>query len=298
MKRTACVVFATVLLCLPASAVGERADLSGVDSFAIWLQAPDIDTLVDATLDVVVIDYSYDGSANREFSYADIARIRNSGKTVLAYLSIGEASDFRFYWEDDWEVGSPSFIGPANPWWPGAYKAKYWKRGWWTECIRPWLDRILAAGFDGVWLDGVDSYWFWYTEGYDPVWAADRMAKLVRKTAEYARERAGEDFVVCPNNGLAMLDDTSTRWRNRYLADIDAVGVESLFYNYWSPEDQAYRLTKLGQYDAAGKKIFSIEYIDATEWNNYFAAIADTGLDMVGYPAAPDQALDELVEVN
>jgi cysteinyl-tRNA synthetase len=298
MKRTAYVVFATVLLCLPAAAVGERADLSAVDSWAIWLQAPDIDTLVDSTLDVVVIDYSYDGSGSREFSFAEIERIRDSGKVVLAYLSIGEASDFRFYWKDNWKVGSPSFIGPANPWWPGAYKAKYWKRGWWTKCIRPWLDRILQAGFDGVWLDGVDSYWFWYTEGYDPVWAADRMARLVRKTAQYARDRSGEDFVVCPNNGLAMLDDASTRWRDRYLSDIDAVGVESLFFNYWSAEDQAYRLWKLEQYDAAGKKIFSIEYIDATEWDNYFAAVANTGLDMVGYPAAPDQALDELVVVD
>ena len=298
MKRTAYVVFATVLLCLPAAAVGERADLSAVDSWAIWLQAPDIDTLVDSTLDLVVIDYSYDGSGNREFSSAEIQRIKDSGKVVLAYLSIGEASDFRFYWKDNWKVGRPSFIGPANPNWPGAYKAKYWKRGWWDKAIRPWLDRILAAGFDGVWLDGVDSYWYWYTQGYDPVWAANRMARLVRKVAQYARDRSGEDFVVCPNNGLAMLDDASTRWRDRYLSDIDAVGVESLFFNYWSAEDQAYRLWKLEQYDSAGKKILSIEYIDETEWDNFFAAVGNTGLDMVGYPAAPDQALDELVEVN
>ena len=40
------------------------------------------------------------------------------------------------------------------------------------------------------------------------------------------------------------------------------MGVESLFYNYWSPEDQAYRLWKLEQFAAAGKKIFSIEYIE------------------------------------
>jgi len=298
MQRTAYVVFATVLLCLPAAAVGGRADLSGVDNWAIWLQAPDVDALVDATLDVVVIDYSYDGSGDREFSFAEIKRIRDSGKKVLAYLSIGEASDFRFYWKNKWKVGSPSFIGPANPDWPGAYKAKYWKRGWWDKALRPWLDRILQAGFDGVWLDGVDSYWFWYTEGYDPIWAADRMARLVRKTAQYARERAGEGFVVCPNNGLAMLDDASTKWRNRYLADIDAVAVESLFYNYWNAEDQAYRLSKLEQYDAADKKIFGIEYIDEAEWDDFFADVESTGLDMVGYPAAPDRALDELVDVN
>ena len=86
MKRTLYVVFATVLLCLPAAAVGERADLSGIESWAIWLQEPDIDTLVDSTYDAVVIDYSYDGSEAGEFSYADIERVRDSGKKVLAYF--------------------------------------------------------------------------------------------------------------------------------------------------------------------------------------------------------------------
>jgi cysteinyl-tRNA synthetase len=298
MKRTLYVVFATVLLCLPAAAVGARADLSGIDSWAIWLQEPDIDTLVDCTYDAVVIDYSYDGSEDGEFSYADIERVRDSGKTVLAYFSIGEASDFRFYWKSNWRVGKPGFIGPENPNWPGAYRVKYWTSGWWKKALRPWLDRVLAAGFDGVWLDGIDSYWYWYEQGYDPVRAANRMAKLVRKVAQYAREQAGEDFIVCPNNGVSMLDDASSRWSGRYLADVDAVSVESLFYDYWSLEDQEYRLEKLAQFDDAGKRIFSIEYIEETDWDDYFAAIDDSGLDMLGYPADPDRELDELIIVN
>ncbi len=124
---------------------------------------------------------------------------------------------------------------------------------------------------------------------------ANRMAKLVRKTAQYARGIFGEHFVVCPNNGLAMLDDASSRWRKRYLSDIDAVGVESLFYNYWSPQDQAYRLWKLEQYADAGKKIFNVEYIDLGLLTEFFDTLADQTIGILGYPAAPDRLLDELI---
>jgi cysteinyl-tRNA synthetase len=279
----------------PGTPDGTRTDLSGAQSWAIQLQGAAINELVAASYDLVVIDYSRDGTDAGAYSYGEIESVRSSGKTVLAYLSLGEASDFRFYWQDGWKEGSPSFIGPANPNYPGVYKAKYWKRGWWNQVVRPHLDRVLDAGFDGVCLDGIDAYWFWYLQGYDPVRSADRMAELVRKVAQYARDRVGESFVVCPNNGLAMLDDASTKWRNAYLSDIDAVAVESLFYNYFSTEDQAYRLWKLEQYAAEGKKILNAEYIELVLLDEYFATLAMQSMEILGYPAAPDRLLDELV---
>lgn len=295
MRRLLLCGAAVVLFSLPGGAVSGREDLSWVQSWAIQLQAADIDELVASTYDVVVTDYSRDGTDAGAYTYAEIERVRNSGKLVLAYLSLGEASDFRFYWRSSWREGKPGFIGPANPDWPGAYKVKYWRKAWWDKCVRPHLDRILAAGFDGVWLDSVDAYWFWYTQGEDPVRSANRMAGLVRKTAEYARASFGEHFVVCPNNGLAMLDDASTTWKNNYISDVDAVGVESLFYDYWSADDQAYRLAKLAQFAAAGKKIFNVEYIDLSLLDEYFGTLADQEIEILGYPADPDQSLDELV---
>ncbi|MHC4933743.1 MAG: MJ1477/TM1410 family putative glycoside hydrolase [Planctomycetota bacterium] len=278
-----------------APPAGARADLSGLQTWAIQLQGADISEIVAADYDLVVIDYSKDGTDSGAYSHSEIESVRSSGTTVIAYLSIGEASDFRFYWQDDWTEGSPSFIGPANPNWPGAYRAQYWKRGWWDQAIRPHLDRILDAGFDGVSLDGIDTYWFWYLQGQDPVRSADRMAQLVRKVAEYARERAGEDFIVCPTNGLSMLDDTSAKWRRNYVADIDAVLAESLFYNYYSAENQAYRILKLEELALEGKTILSLEYLDLSLIDEYFGILAQQSAEMIGYPADPDRLLDELV---
>ncbi|HEX5138624.1 MAG TPA: MJ1477/TM1410 family putative glycoside hydrolase [Planctomycetota bacterium] len=285
-----------VALCLPAVGAGQRADLSWAGSWCIWLQAPSIDALAQSPYDVVVIDYSHDGSAAGEFSHDDIARLRAAGKTVLAYLSIGEAEDYRFYWKASWEPGSPAFIGEENPDWPGNYAVKYWTSGWWSKAIEPYLDRILAAGFDGVYLDRVDAYWWWYdVGGISYRTCANRMVTLVERIASYARERAGDGFVVCPQNGEGILDDAGAAYRARWLAAIDAVGAESVFFNIWSEEDRDYRLSKLAEYDAAGKKILSIECIDEADWGEYFGLIDATGLDMIGYPAAADMLLDELI---
>ena len=276
----------------PSSA---RPDLSEVQNWAIQLQGADVNQIVAAGYDLVVIDYSKDGTDSRAYSYSEIERVRSAGTIVLAYLSIGEASDFRFYWQDDWGEDNPSFIGPDNPNWRGAYRARYWERGWWEQAVRPHLDRILDAGFDGVSLDGVDTNWFWYLQGQDLVLSADRMAQLVRKVAEYARDRSGETFIVCPTNGLTMLDDASDKWRKHYVADINACLVESVFYNYIGLEDQAYRIWKLEELALAGKTILSLEYVELSLVDEYFGTLAQQSIDMFGYPAAPDRLLGELI---
>ena len=291
--RRGLLLLAAAALCLGA---GERADLSDIESWAIWLQDPDLGVLETADLDLVVIDYSSDGSEDGEFSHADIKRLRDAGKTVLAYFSIGEAEDYRFYWKKKWRVGRPGFIAEENPDWEGNYKVKYWSRGWWKRALRPYLDRNLDAGFDGVYLDVIDAYWWWHDEkGMSAQTTANRMAKLVERIASYARTRAGDGFIICPQNGVSLLDDASNKWRKRFLNCVDAVGVENLYYDVWSEDDQAFRLDMLEQFDAAGKRIFVIEYIGEQDWSDFFDAIADSGLDMLGYPAAPDAALDELI---
>ncbi|HEX5136517.1 MAG TPA: MJ1477/TM1410 family putative glycoside hydrolase [Planctomycetota bacterium] len=280
-----------LLAACSSSGGAPRAQLAAILSWCCWLQAPDVDQLAASPYAFVVIDYSRDGSAAGEFSRADIDRLHAAGKTALAYLSLGEAEDYRFYWDPTWP-----FLSDENPDWPGNYAVEFWDDRWWDEAIGPYLDRILAAGFDGVYLDRVDAYWWWHEEkGVDARLSADRMAALVERVAQYARTRAGAGFVICPQNGLGILDDASAAARDRYVATIDAVGIESLYFNYVDAADQAYRLAKLDELDALGKRVFLLEYVDPSDWTDLFARVAASGLGMVGYPAAPDAMLDELV---
>jgi hypothetical protein len=84
-------------------------------------------------------------------------------------------------------------------------------------------------------------------------------------------------------------------WRDNYVDDIDAVVVASVFYNYFSAEDQAYRLWKLEQFALAGKKILNAEYIELALLDEYFGMLAMQSFEILGYPADPDRLLDELV---
>ena len=71
---------------------------SVIDSFGYQLQDFDSETLRDSPLSLVIIDYSSDGTQEGALSRQAVDAIRGkTGKKVLAYLSIGEAEDYRYY---------------------------------------------------------------------------------------------------------------------------------------------------------------------------------------------------------
>lgn len=115
--------------------------------------------------DVVLIDLFFDGT---ELLPADIASLKtklNGGaRLVICYMSIGEAEDYRYYWNAAWKPGNPEWLGPVNPDWGGNYKVRYWYPEW-QEIIfgndSSYLKKIIDAGFDGVYLDIIDAFEYW-----------------------------------------------------------------------------------------------------------------------------------------
>ncbi len=284
-----------LLLSRPAcTKLAPRLAIRRAKTWLYQLQSAEPAALATRNPDLAVIDYSRDGSAEGAYGAADLAPLHASGTVTLAYFSIGEAEDYRFYWQSAWASLPPSWLGPENPDWPGNYKVRYWDEGWWTAALQPYLEAILAADFDGVYLDIVDAYWFWYDEQGElsAVEAAGRMADLVARIAAYARARR-PGFAVCPQNAEGLLDDASADKAALYLSAIDAIGAESVWYNT-SAEDRDYRLGLLARFAAAGKRVCSIEYIDQADWADYQATACAAGFPVVPYAADPDQALDEI----
>ena len=282
-----------LLLSLPLMA--ERADLSWVQSWGYQLQNVDLSEVEDSTYDVMVIDYSKEGDDESAFTADEIATLQASGKLVLAYLSIGEAEDYRFYWKKRWDSKKPRFLEAENPDWAGNYKVKYWYKAWWKKALKPYLDKIMAAGFDGVYLDIIDGYYYFGEKDGKMRKHANQMVRLVEKIADYTRNEFGDEFIISPQNALAILDDCSKKYKQRYLNAIDAVGVESLYYNVYSQEDKDYRIEKLNELSSANKVILNVEYIDASKHNEYYNTWENSSLNIVGYSADSDTALDELV---
>ncbi|NPA43072.1 MAG: hypothetical protein GXO27_03470 [Chlorobi bacterium] len=117
-----------------------------------------IQAVQNTNYDLIITDLFFDGQSFTPAEIRALEQKANGGRRlVIAYMSIGEAEDYRYYWQPDWRPGHPSFIVAENPEWEGNYIVKYWDPRW-KQIVRNYLTRILDAGFDGVYLDIIDAY--------------------------------------------------------------------------------------------------------------------------------------------
>lgn len=314
---------ASFALVVPLGAAGPTAawsagavpPLAGVRSFGYQLQGEDIARLAASPFDLLVIDPSGD---ERDWTAQEIASLRDGPcgpRIVLAYLSIGEAEDYRWYWD-----GLPrDLLAAENPHWKGNFGVRYWDARWravlfgvTTGPSKSSLDRILDAGFDGVYLDIVDAYESWGPvavggSGERPAAARD-MIDLVAAIAAYARETRGRTgFLVVPQNGSGITSEDAQSWaadpaaeadaaRTRWLATIDGAGAEDTFFygrramdNPWRPQKDV--IAQLDALHAAGRTILAIDYVSRrAKVRRFYAACAAHGF----VPLASNRALTRL----
>jgi cysteinyl-tRNA synthetase len=136
-----------------------------IDGAPFGDQAKYLAALAATNHDLVVMDPFIDEATVTPAEIERLKKKANGGRRlVLCYVSIGQAEDYRFYWQDAWRPGRPAFLGPEDPEWKGNFIVKYWDPAWQAIVGRgpkSYLARVLAAGFDGVYLDRVDAYeWF------------------------------------------------------------------------------------------------------------------------------------------
>jgi cysteinyl-tRNA synthetase len=122
-----------------------------------------LDAIKGTDYDVIIMDLFYKGT--EELTYNEVADLKTKDiggtRLLVAYMSIGEAEDCRYYWEGNWEPGDPSWLAEENPDWPGNYKVHYWDENWQKIIYGnddSYLKKILDAGFDGVYLDIIDAF--------------------------------------------------------------------------------------------------------------------------------------------
>ena len=64
-------------------------------------------------------------------------------------------------------LAAPTWLGDENPAWRGNFRVRYWDQGWQSLMFgheTAALERIIGAGFDGVYLDRADVYQGWAKE--------------------------------------------------------------------------------------------------------------------------------------
>lgn len=229
-----------------------RPALSSVHSWVYQLQGYQggLSQIAASAAGLAVIDPSSSGGADGRWTPAEIARA-GTHKLLLAYLSIGEAEDYREYWQN-WRVGSPAFVVREDPDWPGNYYVRYWDPAW-QQVLYSALDAIIAQGFDGAYLDLVDSY----EQFPQQPQARAQMIALVCGLQQHARARR-PGFLIVPQNASELIHVPG------YADCIDATGQEETFVSATnrptSAAERARRLTDYAAFLRAGKPVFTVDY--------------------------------------
>lgn len=278
----------------PLEAADRSADirrglLSEVESWHYQLQRVDVDQLTSTRADLIVIDYAA-GRPQQPLKRADVARLKHKPtggrRVVLAYLSVGEAEEYRFYWRAEWKQTRPSWLVGENCNWPRNHLVRFWANDWKAIIMSgadSYLARIQDAGFDGVYLDLIDAYEPLQRERGD---ARAQMIGFVSELAGTARRRE-PGFLVFPQNADELLVDRD------YRNVIDGIGRESLLFREGqgrrSPEKVRARVERLRLLRAAGKPVLVVEYVGTAE----DAATAREGSIQHGFvPVIATRALD------
>lgn len=293
----------TIVLFILGVSLSFAQELSNANTWAYQLQDINISAVAaNSTFDLIVIDYSQDGTDAEKFTSAQIQQIKDSGKLAICYISIGEAEDYRYYWQPSWNTTPPTWLGEENPDWAGNYKVKYWETEW-QNIVLDYVDTIIAQGFDGIYLDIIDGYYYWTEEA--PVserepFADTLMVDFVYKLRQHIDNATSNTFYIIPQNGAFVIDDAnaSAALRSKYFSAIDAIGVEDVFFygnldmnNLYNPDND--RIAILTDYLNAGKKVFSIEYLSDQPKIDQYENVAATNAYI---PYVCDRELNSLCD--
>ena len=236
------------------------AQLDAVHTFLYQLQDMDLAAIGQSCYDLVVIDYSADGSEEGEFTSAEIAALATSprgAKLVFSYMSIGEAEDYRFYWQESWEPGDPPWLDQENPHWPGNYRVRYWDPEW-QSIVLEYTDRLIGAGFHGAYLDLIDAYGYYESQGRAT--AAAEMVAFVGAIRAHA-VAYDPDFLIIVQNAAELVDAFP-----EYPELLDGIGQEDIYYGYLEddvatpPAVTAEMESHLDVFLATGIPVLTVDY--------------------------------------
>lgn len=267
---------------------------------ASWLyhlgdvDAAEANAIAESGADLVVVDA--ENGDMMPYTPAEVAAMRSTGSSfVVSYLSIGEAEDYRDYWEPSWTNNPPRWLAAANPEWPDNFKVKYWDPAWQQIMFRK-VDQIVASGFDGLYLDIVDSYQFWQEEaprsGIDYAREmVDFIAKLrTHGEAEMAARGDKGEFVVIGQNAEELVVDDP-----RYVDVVDGIAKEDLRFIYENGRERNFKPVPDGWYEGSvellqqaadrGVEIFVVEYMTEERQAQHGAALAREKADILDFGA-------------
>ena len=169
--------------------------------------------------DLIIVEPSH-------FNKSEVNALKNTGALVLAYISLGEVGDYRWYFSLMEERG---FLGKNENW--NTYYINLADTQVYSLFFDQIIPEIMVLGFDGLFLDTVDSVAPYTPRSY---LQTDMLRLIQQIRTEYP------ESMIIQNAGLFLLNNTAEV--------VDAVLIEDVAtaYNFGNKsyalkEEEAYR---------------------------------------------------------
>ncbi|MCB9014152.1 MAG: endo alpha-1,4 polygalactosaminidase, partial [Bacteroidales bacterium] len=125
-----------------------------------------LNAISSSNYDLVLIDLFFNEQALSAEDVNSLKTKANGGsRLVIAYMNIGSAEKFRYYWGKNWGLHHPLWIKRKYEGYDDEFWVKFWKPEW-QDIIygndNSYCKKIIDAGFDGAYLDNVEAYYFVY----------------------------------------------------------------------------------------------------------------------------------------
>lgn len=78
-------------------------------------------------------------------------------RLILAEQNISEATSGAYYWQDEWEIGKPSWLRRLSFANENGIITEYWHRDW-QKVMAEHFKSIIMTNYDGVFMTGVNNY--------------------------------------------------------------------------------------------------------------------------------------------
>lgn len=261
------------LLCLcigvlvqPADASSRRMTLDAVQHWVYVIQGldrPDVAaSLLESHFDLYVLEPTVSERGMEDFDIAGLVAgirahniaVRGVDPLILAYVDIGQAEAWRWYFDPAWSDGDGALTDAAPDWitgtdpdnWVDNFPVAFWHPDWQAVMTsgvngRSHIDITLAAGFDGIYMDWVEAFsddtvraYLQRTAGVDDADSWDLSAALmldfITGLRDYARDGsplANPDYLLVAQNATDLRGFDP----DRYDALIDAIAIEGLWYD-------------------------------------------------------------------
>ena len=131
--------------------------------------------------------------------------LKDRGKTLLGYISLGEVETHRPWFD---RVKGWGILDQENPNWPGSFYVDVRDRRWVKLVVEELVPNLLRAGFDGIFLDTLDNpphlertdptRWAGMTEG------AARLVKAIRANWPRIRIMQNRAYEILPQTARAV----------------------------------------------------------------------------------------------